>query len=772
MTESGLSTQEAEAYQKAHGFNEITEHSATLLEKLLKKIVSPISGMLVLASALSYASGKSFDGLFILILLALNIAVMVWQEHKADTAIAKLNEHLSSMVKVLRDGAWQELAARLLVPNDIFQLKAGDVIPADAQVVEAHSASANEAAVTGESLPKEKDAGDTLYSGAFLASGFVTAKVTAVGSQTSFGKTLAKADTKPKKSALEKDILRITIFLSILSLIAVAFLTVFLLIDHTSWLDLARLDLSLVIAGIPISLPTIMTLIIALGVIELSKKDVVVRHLSSLEELANTDLLLTDKTGTLTKNHIVTNEVIAYGVEKDEVEALGTLVAAQEPDELLNKALLDKFAAAPASVKHYLPADSIRKRSTLTAVTDGKECTLALGAPQVVAGLCALSDGTKKAFEADVERLADGGYRTLALARADGKEEKGMTLLGVFSLSDELREDARDVIAFLAENGIDVAMVTGDNHAIANEIADTLQLPGTEVLSREALISRGIDSLTADDFKKVQAFAEILPEDKLALVEQARRYFSVASNGDGVNDLPAVKAASVGFAVSNAVDALKGAADIVLLSAGIGVMKDAIIEGRKIFERLYTYSLYRISESFRLIVTIVILGVIIGTYPLSPLQLIVLALLNDIPIISLATDRVRIGKRPAHIQVRKQFTQALLYGMVGIVESLALFFFALDYLHLPMPIIETLFFLKLTVSGHLLIYVAHTKQRWWRFFPSRAVIVATVLTQAFATLLALTGWLMPAALPWPLAVLVWIWAFLFMQANEVVKRKE
>jgi H+-transporting ATPase len=253
-------------------------------------------------------------------------------------------------------------------------------------------------------------------------------------------------------------------------------------------------------------------------------------------------------------------------------------------------------------------------------------------------------------------------------------------------------------------------------------------------------------------------------------VNRAKRFYTVASNGDGVNDLPAVKAASVGFAVSNAVDALKGAADIVLLSSGIGVMRDAFIEGRKIFERLDSYSLYRISESFRLIVTIVILGLVTGTYPLTPLQLILIALLNDIPIISLATDRVQIAVRPAKINVRRQFGQSLAYGAVGIVNSLLLYFFATAYLHLSIAVVETLFFLKLTVSGHLLIYVAHTKERWWRYLPSGGVIIATALTQAIATGLAITGFLMPAAVSWKLALFVWIWSFFFMQMSEIVKR--
>jgi len=770
MVPRGLSSEAAAAAQKSYGYNEIVEQKPSLLRKIITHTASPISAMLLVAAVLSYASGKAFDGSFILALLALNIVVTVWQEHKADTAIEKLNEHLATLVRVNRDGTWQQLSARLLVPHDIVELSAGAIVPADAKLLEAHSVSANEAALTGESLPKEKSVGDELYSGSFLASGLATVEVTATGNKTFFGKTIAKIDAEPKKSTLEKDILRISRFLSILSLVAVVILTAALLLNNASWLEVLRLDLSLIIAGIPISLPTVMTLIIAFGVIALAKKGVVVRRLSSLEELANADLLLTDKTGTLTKNHIIVNEVLAYGtVKKEEVERLAALVAANDADTTINQALLAKGAPIVPEGVSYVPADSSRKRSTLTFSDNGEEKTLSLGAPQIIESLCDLSGNEREKFEKDIADLANRGYRALALAQVPGKEEKHMTLLGVFALSDELREDAGPVVQFLKDNGIETVMVTGDNRAIAREISDTLKIPGTHVVARDELLKNGWDSISAQTFHDAQAFAEILPEDKYELVNHAKPFYTVATNGDGVNDLPALKAANVSFAVKNAVDALRGSADIVLLSDGIGVMRDAFIEGRKIFERLYTYSLYRISESFRLIVTIAILGVATGVYPLSPLQLILIALLNDIPIISLAFDRVRIANRPSKINVKKQFSQSLLYGAVGVVNSLLLYFLALHYFHLPFPVVETLFFLKLTVSGHMLIYVVHTKARWWRFLPSRSVIIATSLTQVVATILALTGFLMPAAVSWPFVAFIWLWSFFFMQVSEVVK---
>ncbi|MBU6214785.1 plasma-membrane proton-efflux P-type ATPase [Patescibacteria group bacterium] len=768
--QSGITNEEARAYLGAHGYNEIAEHKPSLLAKLSRRIVSPISLMLLVAAVLSYVEGQDFDGNFILLLLALNIAVTLWQEKKADTAIQELNAHLTAEVKTLRDGAWQKIPARLLVPHDVIELRAGDVIPADTSVLEAHSASANEAALTGESLPKEKKAGDTLYSGSFVASGIMTAMVSATGGDTYFGKTLAKIDTGNKRSSLERQILRISQLLSSLALLAVLLLSALLWLRHTPVLEILRLDLSLVIAGIPISLPTVMTLIIAFGVIALAKKDVVVRRLSSLEDLADTDYLLTDKTGTLTENKISVGEILAYGHPEEELLGLAAAVAAEEPDSSINQAILARMKAAPVTqIISFVPGDSDRKRSTLTMQTDDGPVTLSFGTPQVIIGLSSISAERRKEFDADVNAFAERGYRSLALARVRGERESDMELLGLIGLSDTLRADAKDAISFLADNGVGVSMVTGDNRAIAKEIAGTLSIPGARIETPETRPAGGWGALSKDAFEGTQAFAEILPEDKYELVKSAKRFYTVAANGDGVNDLPAVKEAHVGFAVKNAVDALKGAADIVLLSDGIAVMRDAFIEGRKIFMRLYAYSIYRISESFRLIVTIAVLGFFVGTYPLSPLQLILIALLNDIPIISLGGDRVQIANRPSKLNVKEQFSLSILFGLVGVANSLLLYFVTFNLLHLPLPVVQTMFFLKLTVSGHLLIYVAHTKERWWRYLPSAAVIIATLVTQVIATVLAVSGALMPAAIPVSFAIFVWIWSLCFMQISELIK---
>lgn len=771
---SGLSSSEAVTLLKENGYNEIPEKKVSVFHKIVKNLISPIALMLLLASGLSFFLGKTFDGNFIIILLVLNIAITLWQENKADNAIKKLNENLEQKIKVYRDNTWVYIGSRLLVVGDVIQLASGEVIPADGKILEAHHVSVNESALTGESLPKDKKEQDPVYSGSFIAEGIAIIEVTATGVKTNFGKTLFSVERVRKQSLLEKDIISISKFLTILSLIAVAILTLIFILKRAPFLELLTLDLSLIIAGIPISLPTVMTLIIEFGVLALAAKNVIVRRLSALEDLANVNFLLTDKTGTLTKNKITVQDVYAYdGFTHEDVLSYAAILSSSESDNPIDAAINEKAKEShitlPAFTKQdFIPADSKRKRSTIIIKEEDKEMVISMGAAQIMKELSVLDKETTTKFTQEVESLAKDGYRTLAVAIASGSQEEKMKIVGLIALSDTLREDAKSVVYFLKENGIDVAMVTGDNRAIAGNIATQLAL-NEKIVTKEALNTIQLDTMNASFFQHTGAFAEILPEDKFHLVEQAKKYFVVASNGDGVNDLPAIKAANVGIAVKNAVTALKATADIVLLSEGISVIRDAIIESRKIFERIYTYSLYRISESLRLIVTIAVLGILYGVYPMTALQIILIALLNDIPIISLAFDKVKTTSNPAKINVKERFTLSSLYGFVGICTSLLLFFIAKNVWHLDWTVIQTMFFLKLTVSGHMLIYVAHTKQRWWKFLPSKEVIWATAITQLIATILAFTGFLMPGKLSLWEIVFVWGWAFLWMQVSELVK---
>lgn len=746
----GLTEEKAGLLLEKYGRNELPEKKVSFVRKLLSWFISPISGMLILAAGLSFGTGKDFDGYFIIFLILINAAITLFQEHKADTAVAALKAHFTTDVSVRRDGKWVMRPAALLVPGDLVALSVGNIVPADLTLVEASNITLNEAALTGESLPQSKHNGDILYSGAYILTGKAEGVVDKTGAETYFGRTLSLAGHGHVRSVLEKDILRMSVFLSVLSLCAVVILSVVLWLARAPLTEIVVLDLSLVIAGIPISLPTVMTLIISFGVVKLAQKQAVVRRLSSLEDLANVNLLLSDKTGTLTKNIIAVARIVPYGMTEVELLRFALLSTEEGPTDVIDAALRAKALELGVTTDGYIqrmvvPADSVRKRTTTVVGHGDTTITISVGAPQVIDGF--ISGVLRSQFSSDVTAAAEEGYRAIAVAYGtDGEGPGKMTLAGLLLLSDGIREDTKDVVDFLGAQSVSIEMVTGDNHAIAERVGREVGIPSERI------------------------HAEVLPADKLKLVQSAMRGgYITAVTGDGVNDLPALKAAHVGIAVANAVDALKSAADIVLLSSGLTVIMDAIVESRKIFVRLWTYSIYRISESFRVIVTIAILGLIYHTYPLQPVQLILLALLNDVPIIALAYDRVEVPARPAHIDAKKRIVRSTLFGFVGVMNSLLLFWFLQNVAHMDWDTIQSMFFLKLTVSGHLLIYLAHTDRPWWKFLPSKQVIWATTVTQLVATLFAGFGFFM-YPVPWVWVLFVWGWSIAWMQIGELTKR--
>ncbi len=562
-----LTSKEASQRLKEFGSNEIEQKGAGYFQKFVKWFISPISIMLFAAAALSMILGKAFDFYFIIFLALLNIFVGFWHEKKADSAIKKLQDSLAVQVKVERDGKWQKTDSRDIVPDDIIRLGIGDIIPADAKVLEAKNLSINESVLTGESLPSEKKEGDKCFAGSFVATGFAICRVTSTGKHTYFGKTLITVEKASKRSLLEKDILSISKYLAALSLAAVLILSIVFVLEQKPILELLELDLSLVIAGIPISLPTVMTLIISIGIVYLTKKKAITRKVASLENLANVNLLLTDKTGTLTRNEINLVRIIPKGKFKEKDVLEFAYLANYNAEGPIRDAILKEVKESGTDITNYqitdfTPYDSDRKRSTAQAELASGIQTISIGAPQIILKFCKLSAKQYKDELKEIEGLAENGYKSLLVSVRNGSGEKDMSLAGIILFSDILRSDSKEVLDFMHDQGIDTKLITGDNFAISKRISRELELPGN-VWGKEQIAAMDFKTLKAKDFDKVSVFSEILPLEKFKIVEFAKKHYIVAVTGDGVNDIPPVEASDVGIAVKKAVDALKGAADIV-----------------------------------------------------------------------------------------------------------------------------------------------------------------------------------------------------------------
>ena len=429
--------------------------------------------MLLGAAFLSLFDGKIFDFYFILALYFVNYSIQKWQEFKADRAIAELKNKLAFNVWTLRDGQWDFVNAKNLAPGDHIRLGLGSIIPADGTIISARSISVNEAVLTGESLPKEKRIGDNIYSGSFIATGNLEAEITATGKNTDFGKTIFSIEQSNEKSILEKDILSITRFLTTISILAVLILTIVLIFKGFAFGELLTLDLSLIIAGIPIALPAVMTIILSIGAAGVAKKLVVVRRLSALQDLANVNLLLTDKTGTLTKNEIQVTNVISYqkGLSANNVIRLARYAMLSDTPGTIDLAVIKKFKETgqyQTEVKtlNFIPYDSDRKRSTVFIQRGEEKILISVGAPQVIRAFVEFSSKEMTArFEKDISEAASQGFRVLAVAmKKHSSEEKHMGIVGLLSLTDPLDETSKETMHFMSENRIGVKMLTGDNN--------------------------------------------------------------------------------------------------------------------------------------------------------------------------------------------------------------------------------------------------------------------------------------------------------------------
>ncbi len=773
--EQGLSTPEALKRLKDYGYNEIPEKRTPLIIKFLSYFWGPIPWMIEGAAALSAFIGDWTDFWIIIVLLLVNGVVGFWQEYKAANVVECLKKRMALRVKVKRDYSWRVVPARELVPGDIVRVRMGDIVPADVRIISDEEVEVDESALTGESLPVKKGKGDVLYSGSIVKRGEATAVVVSTGVNTFFGKTVKLVEEAKTQSELQKTIIKLGNFLILLAtLIIITIVVVEVVFGHQHPLAVLKFALVLAVAAIPAALPAVLSITMALGAMELAKRQAIVTRLVAVEELAGVDVLCTDKTGTLTKNKLTVGEIYPIGSWKvEDVLLFAALASREENQDPIDLAVIDKAKELGLSEelkrwiqKRFIPFDPAKKR-TEAFVTDGqKELHIVKGAPQVVASLCIDTEEVKNEALEIVHKLAEKGFRAIAVAVDEGN---GLKLVGILPLFDPPRDNAKAAIDTVKALGVNVKMVTGDHVAIAKYIARLLGIGERAITASEleALPEEKRDVVV----ESADIFAEVLPEHKYAIVDSLqRRGHLVAMTGDGVNDAPALRKAHCGIAVAGATDAARAAAAIVLLTPGISVIVDALKTARRVFQRMESYVIYRFTETIRVLGFLATSILVFRFYPISATMVILLAILNDLPILMIAYDNVREPKRPTRWHPNRVAALSAVLGGTGVISSFIALWLGKIVFGLSEALLRTFIFLKLIVAGHSTLFV--TRSRGWLWekpWPSGKLFAAIIGTDIIGTLLAVYGIFMEP-IGWGYALFIWAYALAWMFVNDAVKQ--
>jgi H+-transporting ATPase len=771
----GLSQTEAKKRLIQYGTNEIKEKKKNTILKFLSYFWGPIPWMIEVAVILSGALRHWPDFFIILLLLAANAVVGFWEERQAGNAIDALKAKLAIKSQVKRDGKLVSIAARELVPGDVIRMRLGDIVPADARLLDGDPMLVDQSALTGESLPASRKPGDAVFSGSTVKRGESNALVYATGTNTYFGKTAQLVQEAHTVSHFQKAVLKIGNYLIILAVSMVGIIITVAIFRGDPILTTVEFALVLTVAAIPVAMPTVLSATMAVGAQMLARKKAIVSKLVAIEELAGVDVLCADKTGTLTQNKLTLGDpFIVNDVSAEQVILYGALASRADNNDTIDLAVLgglkDKNSLKGYKVIHFQPFDPVHKRTEATIKSkDGKTFKVTKGAPQVILALSANAAKVKSAADKAVNEFAARGFRSLGVARDDGNGQ--WQFVGVLSLFDPPRKDAKSVIATALAMGVKIKMVTGDALAIAKETAKKLNM-GTNILDAGSLgdSKKQETSEVAESIENADGFAQVFPEHKFHIVDVLqKRGHMVGMTGDGVNDAPALKQADCGIAVSGATDAARAAASIVLTTSGLSVIIDAIKESRRIFQRMNSYAIYRIAETLVILLFMTAVILIFNFHPLTAVMIIMLALLNDGAIISIAWDNVKYTNHSEAWNMRMVLGVASSLGIIGLIAAFGLFYIGESVFHLNHQHIQPMMYLMLSVTGHMTIFLTRTRGPLWSApRPARALWMATLGTQILATFIAVYGLLMPP-LGWTFAGFVWGYALVWALLSDRVK---
>jgi H+-transporting ATPase len=674
--QTGLTGVEARARLERTGPNDVPEKHAHPLVLFVRKFWGLSAWMLELIGVLCFLLRKFTDLWIVLALLVVNAVISFLQEQRASAAVAALRSRLQVTSRVLRDGSWRVLPARELVPGDVVRVRTGDFVPADVRVGDGELR-VDQSALTGESQELQKTTDDVLYSGSVVRQGEATAVVVATGARTYFGRTTELVASAHPKLHVEAVVSRVVKWLFVIVGVQVAIALIGASIEGLPLVEILPLALVVLMGAIPVALPVMFTVSMAVGARELARLGVLITRLSSAEDAANMDVVCADKTGTLTMNRLALVGVLPQpGFADDDVVRDGALAsheADQDPIDLafIRAARERRLLEDAGTTQSFVPFSPKTRRTEAVVELRGRTSRVMKGALRTLADATGLNASALAALEARVTEEARSGLRSLAVARAEG--DGPLRLVGVALLADPLRPDSRRLVDELRSLGITVKMLTGDALPVASAVARQLDL-GEVIRAPELRAARGpAPGRAADLISTVGGIAEVLPEDKfLAVKDLQAAGHVVGMTGDGVNDAPALRQAEVGIAVSGATDVAKGAASVVLTHEGLACIVDLVKNGRAIYQRVLTWIVNKVSRTILKTGFVVIPFLLTGRFVISALAMVLLVFMTDFVKIALATDRVRPSRTPETWNIGPLVRLAVILGLLMLVESLGL----------------------------------------------------------------------------------------------------
>ncbi|KAJ8901629.1 hypothetical protein NDN08_003837 [Rhodosorus marinus] len=823
--EFGLTEGEAKERMEAIGPNELPKKKRNKFMQFLSFFMNPLSYIMELAAILAIsvtAIGGNVpdypDFIGIVFLLVVNATIGFVEETKAGDAVDALMASLSPEAKVKRDGQWKSIDARELVPGDIIAIKLGDIVPADAKVIAGENVKADQSAMTGESLPVSKEKGDLLYSGCVIKMGECEALVVATGPATFFGRAAALVDEGGPSNHFQIILVRIGLFcVGLITIFTIAIIIVMWPVFQYSFNRGINNVLVLLIGGVPIAMPTVLSVTMSVGAHSLAKFKAIVTRITAVEEMAGMDILCSDKTGTLTKNKLEINldMLISYLKEYTvhDVMVMAARAARTENQDAIDFAIVNQLSDPSEARKdikevHFMPFDPISKRTQITYVDEatGKTMRSSKGAPQIIRDICKAEGDFKKEIDQAIDDFAGSGYRALGVCVAEVPEgtrseelpDCDWTFVGMIPIYDPPRDDSAETIQKALDLGVQVKMITGDQLAIGKETARLLGM-GTNMYNAEILSAekkREVEMTTGQSMAEVlegcDGVAGVMPEDKYEIVKELiGNGHVVGMTGDGVNDAPALKRANIGVAVADATDAARSAADIVLTESGLSVIITAIIGARKIFQRMKNYALLATATTVRVVVSFSIL-IFAWKYDQPPFLVLLLALLNDGTIMTISTDRVQPSKVPDQWRLGEIFFVAVTMGLYLTISTLLFFHivFETDFpqtLGLEAPwldpessdfrnpnafMLHSLVYMQVSISGQALIFSTRSTTFWFMERPSVLLMLAFVTAQLICTFLGVYadfGFTQISGVGWGWAAFVWVYNLCWFLPIDIPK---